>query len=263
MFIIKLGGSVITDKLHKSTFEKARTRRLVSEIKEAGKRTTIVCGAGSFGHILAKEHNLHEGYRNEEQLKALAEVQRDVRELNVMVMNAFLEEGINPVSLAPSSFLINDNGNIKSIDPSPFKRYFDLGFTPITFGDVVLDEALKFSICSGDSLMLELAKAFKPEKAIFVANVDGIFDSDPHVNKNAELLPVVDEEMLSTIKKSESSVDDVTGSIFGKLEVMFELAAFGTETIILNGMVESRLKDALRGKVVTCTKVLKRQKGGH
>ena len=91
MFIIKFGGSVITNKGRKNTFEKARIQRLASEISGAGKSTIIVHGAGSFGHILAKEFSLHEGFKSKEQIRALTEVQRDVKKLNLMVLDAFLD----------------------------------------------------------------------------------------------------------------------------------------------------------------------------
>ena len=257
MFIIKLGGSIITDKKRKNTFEKARVEHLVSEIKDAGKRTIIVHGAGSFGHILAKRYELHKGFKSRDQLPVLAEVKSDVKNLNLMVLNAFREQGINAISLAPSAFLINRNGEIKGMDSNLFKKYFDIGFTPITFGDVVLDEALKFSICSGDQLMLELARAFKPEKVIFVTNVDGVFNLDPKSGKDVELLPLVDMNIFRSLRKGESEVNDVTGSIFGKLDMMFKIAALGLETLILNGTVESRLRDALLGKEVICTRIVK------
>lgn len=256
MFIIKLGGSVITDKKRKNTFKKARVEHLVSEIKDANKRTIIVHGAGSFGHILAKRYELQKGFKNQDQLPVLAEVQSDVKNLNLMVLNAFRDQGIDAVSLAPSAFLINRNGEIKSMDSNLFKKYFDIGFTPITFGDVVLDEALKFSICSGDQLMLELARAFKPERVIFVTNVDGVFTLDPKSGKDVELLPVVDMNTFRSLKKGESEVNDVTGSIFGKMDMMFKIAALGLETLILNGNAESRLRDALLGKEVICTRIV-------
>jgi isopentenyl phosphate kinase len=256
MFLIKFGGSVITDKRNKNTFEYERTASLVSEIKEAGKRTVIVHGAGSFGHILAKKHRLYMGYKDQEQIKALAEVQKDVKNLNMMVLSSFREQGLSAVSLAPSAFLVNENGEIKSMDSTLFLKYFDLGFIPITFGDVVIDNKLKFSICSGDQLMLELAKVFKPEKVIFVADVDGIFPSDPATGGNPVLLPVMDEATFSSLKKGESEVDDVTGSIYGKLEIMFKIAAMGHEAVILNGNVENRLKDTLLNREVTCTRIM-------
>jgi len=256
MFIIKLGGSVITDKRRKNTFEKVRTQHLVSEIRDAGKKTIIVHGAGSFGHILAKKYKLHKGFKNSHQIKALAEVQKDVKTLNLMVLSAFQDQGFNAVSLAPSAFLLNENGAVKSFDSDLFKKYLDMDLTPITFGDVVLDGALKFSICSGDQLMLELARVFKPEKVIFVTDVDGVFSSDPKLNKNAEILPVMDEKTFSQIKKSKSNVDDVTGSIYGKMEIMFKIASFGVETQIINGTADSRLRDALLSKDIICSRVV-------
>ncbi|UCE72979.1 MAG: isopentenyl phosphate kinase family protein [Methanomassiliicoccales archaeon] len=255
MFIIKFGGSVITDKRRKNTFDAARTGRLVSEINLAHKKTIVVHGAGSFGHILAKKFELHMGFKKQEQIRALAEVQRDVKELNLMVLNAFLENEISAVSLAPSAFLLNENGLVKSMEPSLMKGYFDMGITPISFGDVVLDEALKFSICSGDQLMLEFARAFHPEKAIFVADIDGIFTSDPAADPNAELIPVINGDSFPAVKKTESTVDDVTGGIFGKLDIMFKIAALGVETLIVNGTVENRLKDALSDKEVISTRI--------
>jgi isopentenyl phosphate kinase len=262
MILIKLGGSVITAKRSKYSFEKSTTLRLVSEIAETDKSVIIVHGAGSFGHILAKEYELHKGYSDPDQIHAVAEVQRDVRHLNFMVLNAFLENGFNAVSLAPSTYLINENKAIKTINLDAFRRYLDLDITPITFGDVVLDDALKFSICSGDLLMLELAKAFNPEKVLFVADVDGIFSSDPASDDDAHLLEVVNEDSFSKIKKTRTEVDDVTGSIFGKVEIMFKIAALGYETLILNGTVDDRLKDAVMGNDITCTRIISKAQGG-
>ena len=255
MFIVKFGGSVITDKTKKYTFEKTTTSRLVSEIADSAKKTLVVHGAGSFGHILAKEHELHKGFKDNSQIKAVSKVQRDVRHLNLMVLNTFLENGIDAVSLAPSSFLTNKSGRIERMDFASFRRFFEMGFTPITFGDVVLDDDLKFSICSGDHLMLELARAFKPKAVIFVTDVDGIYSSDPSSTEEARLLQVVNEDSLEHIKKGESRVDDVTGSIFGKLDVMFQIAALGLKTIIINGTVENRLNDALKGEDILCTRI--------
>lgn len=256
MFLVKFGGSVITDKRRKYYFDKITTARLVLEIKNYAKNTIIVHGAGSFGHILAKKHELHEGFKNPNQIKAVSEVQRDVRHLNLMVLNTFLENGIDAVSLAPGSFLANKDGKIAKADITPFKKYFDMGFTPITFGDVVIDDELKFSICSGDQLMLKLARTFKPKAVIFVTDVDGIYSSDPSSTKEAKLLRVVNEDSLKHIKRGESNVDDVTGSIFGKLDVMFQIAGLGLKTIIINGTQENRLRDALMGEDIICTRIL-------
>ena len=102
--------------------------------------------------------------------------------------------------------------------------------------------------------MLELAKVFRPELVVFVADVDGIFTGDPNSDKDAQLLPTVDKKVLSSIGESDGKVDDVTGSILGKSKIMLEIAAHGMDTLILNGNVKNRLRDALMGRDVLCTK---------
>lgn len=261
MFVIKFGGSVITDKKIKHTFLNKRAAQLAFELKESAKRSIVVHGAGSFGHILAKEFELHKGYLYDKQIPALASVQKDVKDLNLRVLNTFIEAQIPSVSLAPSAFLTHKNGEITGMDMELFKRYFKLGLTPISFGDVVLDDALKFSICSGDQLMLEFARAFLPEKVIFVADVDGIFETDPQSKENPKLIPVLSQDMLASIGKEKSRVDDVTGGIFGKMEYMFKIADLGIKTIIINGTVENRLRDALLGEDVISTKIVSNKKG--
>ena len=56
MILIKFGGSVITDKSRYRTFNADVVRRLCKEIRDSGERVIVVHGAGSFGHVLAKEH---------------------------------------------------------------------------------------------------------------------------------------------------------------------------------------------------------------
>ena len=69
MYIIKLGGSVITDKSKESFFKKEIMNNLSKEIKKANKRCIIIHGAGSFGHILAKKYKLNNGFIHNNQLK--------------------------------------------------------------------------------------------------------------------------------------------------------------------------------------------------
>ena len=53
MILIKLGGSVITDKKEYRKFNRDIVARLCSEIKDSGEDVIVVHGAGSFGHVIA------------------------------------------------------------------------------------------------------------------------------------------------------------------------------------------------------------------
>lgn len=254
--LVKLGGSVITDKGRLRTFREDACRRLAGELRAWDGVITLVHGAGSFGHILAKEHRLHEGFRDEGQLKQVALVQRDVRELNVRVLEALIDSGVRAVSVPPAATASFDRGSVARFDPALFDKMIGLGFAPVTFGDVVPDESMRFSICSGDLMMEELARHLKPKKAVFCADVDGVFTGDPKQDRNAELIPVLDREAICGMKGSESVSADVTGSIHGKLERMLAIAEHCEKCIILNGDVPGRLEGALRDEEMPSTTVL-------
>ena len=206
MNIIKLGGSVITNKSEYKSLDSDTLQRLVDELPKED--FILVHGAGSFGHILAKKYDLTNGLKDNQ--KGFAEVHRDVINLNSKVIDVLLQRGLNAISIPPNAFYMN--GKTFSFDL--FDRYLKSGFIPVTFGDVVLDIEKGMSICSGDYLVLELAKHYSPDKVIFVSDVDGVYDKNPKIYEDAKLLKEYEDA------KFEEAVDDVTGSLKAKVEVM-------------------------------------------
>ena len=62
--VIKLGGGLITDKGSMKKFDSDSVERIadsISSIVEMGVPVIVVHGAGSFGHLLAKEWSISEG----------------------------------------------------------------------------------------------------------------------------------------------------------------------------------------------------------
>src|SRR5437667_12561081 len=103
-----------------------------------------------------------------------------------------------------------------------------MGFTPVTFGDVVRDLRRGVSICSGDLMMLELARAFRPNRAVFAAVVAGLFTADPKLRRSALLLEWGGPKRLGQIESSDRSRTAVTGGIEGRARRMCETAASAT-----------------------------------
>ncbi|MEM0448329.1 MAG: isopentenyl phosphate kinase [Methanomassiliicoccales archaeon] len=253
--LVKLGGSVITDKATYRRFDQRSMERLAKEIACASHEVFLVHGAGSYGHLLAAEHRLHEGYQERTQLEGLSRVHMDVRELNLMVMRCLNNAGVSAVSLPPGAMGLMKNGELVRMDIEMFRLYHDLGLLPVTFGDVMLDMERGFGICSGDQLMFILAKEFRPKRVIFCADVDGVFTSDPALDRDAKLLETIDRSTLEKIPRT-SRVTDVTGSIYAKLEFMLRLADLGLETLVINGRVPGRLEAAIKGEKVKGSVVL-------
>ena len=119
MILIKLGGSVVTDKSKVATARHDVIDRLAQEIAQAPGKKLIVHGGGSFGHIKAKEHNLHLGFTEDSQRDGICMVQKDMRDLNRMIEDGFHKAKV-PVASIPAgakyiaSFMINLLLNNKS-----------------------------------------------------------------------------------------------------------------------------------------------------
>ena len=252
---MKLGGSVLTDKARLRTPRRATIRRLAAELATIRQPLLVVHGAGSYGHILARRHKLNEGGVSASKRVAATRVQQDVKELDGIVVNAFIEAGIAAIPIPPSAVLSLNDGMVVTADLTPFLEFSSMGFTPVTFGDVVRDLRRGVAVCSGDVMMLELARAFRPERAVFATDVDGLFTADPKRRRDASLLEVVRPKDLEGIEFSTATRTDVTGSIEGKVRRMFEIAEHVGECLIVNGNVKNRVRDALRGRRVVGTRV--------
>jgi len=259
MYIIKLGGSVITDKTKENCFKQEIADNLVKQIKKSNKEAIIIHGAGSFGHIIADKYKLNEGHKSVDQLIGFSLTLGMVQKLNSLVLDSLHNVGIPAVSIPPHSCLMLNNHNPLSFNHIIFRDYLEEGFTPVIFGDVVLDKQLGFSICSGDLLMLLLAEKLKPEKIIFVIDEDGIYTSNPKQDKNAELIESTTIDKINEFITSKDKHADVTGGMQGKIRTIKKIARLGIDTILLNGNKPDRLFKVLIGEKTRCTNI----SGGH
>lgn len=252
MILIKLGGSVITDKTQYRTFNRETVSRLCREIKESGESVLIVHGAGSFGHVIAKEYSLQNGLVDFRQVPAVAKVQYDVRELNLMVINELIQNGIPAMSVPPGSCFVMVNGKLMIDNPEVIRASMHIGIMPVMFGDVVFDRSKGFGICSGDQIMEIFCEMFSPTKVIFVSDVDGLYDKDPKTNDDAELLSEVTSDLLDKVS-SKGTADDVTGGVRAKMEAMLRMTTSERACILVNGSVPGRLYSLLKGETVIST----------
>lgn len=243
---MKLGGSVITDKSVYRTPRLDVLVRLALEIAASRERIVLVHGAGSYGHVLAKKHDLLQGDDGTIARRlGAAKVHADVRELQSLVLAALADVGLPGMSVSTYDVARLTSGQISSFAYEPIHETIARDFMPVMSGDVALDQARGFGILSGDVLMVELARAVRPKRAIFVTDVDGIFDRDPR-EPGATLLPRID--LRTDVRTTESAVPDITGSMASKLARAREVAKTGVPVHVVNGLVDGRLADALAGK---------------
>ncbi len=252
MILIKLGGSVITDKSQYKKFNKEQTARLCREIAESGRSVMIVHGAGSYGHVLAKRYAIQNGLVDFAQVSPAAMVHHDAMELGLLITSELMAVGIPAASLSPGSCFVMDEGRLVVNDDEVIRRMSHVGIMPVTHGDVVMDRQKGFAIVSGDELMEVMARIFNPERIVFVSDIDGLYDSNPKENPEARMIPEVTQEILDGVS-SDEDVDDVTGGVRNKMEAMLRMCSPDRDCVLVNGTVPGRLLSLLKGEEVTCT----------
>lgn len=254
--IIKLGGSLITNKNEAFSAREPLINKLCLEISKIKRKIIVVHGAGSFGHPIAKKYDLHLGFKNKDQLKGFIETKIKLQLLNKIIIDYLVKYNVLALTFPPSAFILAENGKIKKITVKPLVNALKLGFTPVLHGDIVFDEALGFSIISGDQIIANLAPKIKVEKVIFGCDVDGVFTSDPKKDPEAKLIPVINSGNFKNVLKmiEQLKVADVTGGMKGKLIECLSLAKKGIESVIINLTKPENLTAFLNGTPIPCTR---------
>ncbi|MCD6458877.1 MAG: isopentenyl phosphate kinase family protein [Thermoproteales archaeon] len=254
--IIKLGGSAITNKERRYEVRRKVVERIAKEVKILSKnyKLVLVHGGGSFGHPTAKEYNIHLGYFSNHQLIGYSKVRYFMTQLNQIILEYFIKSGVPAVTLHTSNILKANDGKISSFNIELLIEYMKMGFTPVVYGDAVLDEKRGFSIISGDQIVSYLAIRLKPIKVILGTDVDGIYTGNPKKDSNAKLVKTLKISKLITIKADKPMID-VTGGIVAKIDEMRKVVKAGIPVIIGN-IVSGNLIDLVEEKTPKYTKII-------
>ena len=179
MILIKLGGSIITNKEKPLSPRKKTIDKILKEIGKIKEPVIIVHGGGSYGHYWSVKYDMHTK-PGKTIPKGVAIVKNSMVELNKIILDSAVKNRINSYCLPPTDFM-NGNKSIKSkiLTISDIAKS---GLTPITFGDALWFGQKKSYILSGDVIMTTIAKILKPRLSLFVLDVDGVY-SDLKTNK--------------------------------------------------------------------------------
>lgn len=257
--IVKLGGSVITDKRRPFVVKQVTLRRLARELATAKEPLVIVHGGGSFGHPLASKYELAEGYKNKNQLMGLSHTHRAMERLNAHIIDALQKAGLPAIAIQPSACAVVDGGRIQSMELAPVKKLLELGMVPVLYGDAVPDLSKGMSILSGDQLVAELTRELGAGRVILATDVDGVYATNPKRNKKVELIREINPTNWPSIERRLVSIVagvDVTGGMVNKVKELLALAERGVEAEIINATKPRILRRAISGERGLGTRVM-------
>src|SRR5579864_4916879 len=242
--LLKLGGSLLTEKTEVDAVRPAVLARLAAEIAESaaadgtpavaggpaaaaavaaaglrGAPLVLAHGSGSFGHVAARRHGIAAGLHGAAQLPGVSLTQERAAALHWQVCAALAVAGLHPFSLAPSSSVVAAGGRPLAIAVEPLLLALARGLLPVLYGDVVLDREQGVAICSTerlfDLLAGQLAAAgVRVRHVLWLGETDGVYDAA------GRTVPRLDAAGLAALQKrpgggavSGAAGADVTGGM--------------------------------------------------
>ncbi len=236
--ILKLGGSVVTDKAGDCAVRNDRIAECAGEIaRRPGVQVVLVHGAGSCGHPQAHRHRLDQGVPPGD-LAGIPETHHAVADLNRTVVDALRRAGREAVGYPSPRPLRGGRGEAPAPGLAAGRPHALPGPDPRAPWRRRDGHRPGASIVSGDQLVSSLARALSPDRVGLATDVPGVLGGDGAV--------------VGRIRRGEgkglaggSRNTDVTGGMEGKFEELLALADAGIGSSIFHA---SRIGDFLDGR---------------
>ena len=235
MILIKLGGSIITNKEKPLSAKRKTIDNLARNLKKIDESIIIVHGGGSYGHYWSVKYDMHTKEQKYD-LRGVAIVKNSMIELNKIVLDLLLKNKLNPYCLPPTDFMSGNKPILKKIQE--IKKIAETGLIPVTYGDALWFGQKKTYILSGDKIMTHLAKILKPRLCIFALNENGLYSD------------LKSKKLIYELKKEHPSISsnkmDVTGGMTRKVEEASKISRVGINVFFVNGNKPERIVKAIK-----------------
>ncbi len=237
MILIKLGGSIITNKEKPLSVRRKAIDNISKSLKKIKEPIGIVHGGGSYGHYWSVKYDMHTKEKRYDP-KGVSIVKNSMIELNKIILDSMLKNKLNPYNLPPTDFMHGNMPIVKKV--KEIEKISKSDLVPVTFGDALWFGQRKTYILSGDRIMSIIAKTLKPKLCIFALNEDGLYSD----LKTKKLIYELSSQQ-PLISKNEM---DVTGGMTRKVEEATKISKMGINVFFVNGNKPERIVNAIKNK---------------
>lgn len=259
IILVKIGGSLITDKQKPFTLKEEALEKICSEIKLAlgvNKSIIIGHGGGSFPHFPAKKYQTHLGVKDATSYRGIVEVADAAARLNRIVVEKLMEKQVNAISINPSSILLSNNKQLDSLCIESIEEIITHSLVPVVYGDVIIDRSIGCTIFSTERVLGAIglalqSKGFVIERIIHCGQTNGVYD------ENGNTIPLITKDTIDRYRSAlgGSGGIDVTGGMIHKVEESLALASRGIPGLIIDGVDKGSLSQAIFDKPVIGTRI--------
>ncbi len=257
MILIKLGGSVITDKSVPLSFSKDVVYKMGEAIYGLSESEPVILvhGGGSFGHYYSVQYDMHTKPRRY-SLDGFAIVRNSMVKLNSLILDVLAQCGLRTYCCPPSVLVYSNDapyhdGSITNKYNAIPERVQELqtiaksGMCPVLYGDAMWHKDKMSYILSGDVIMSMLSEMLHPRLAVFTMDVDGLYTS----MESKKIIPKVDAQRLAEFNiTDDTQKNDVTGGMVRKVRAATEISSNGADVFFVNGKKPDRLTNILHNK---------------
>lgn len=242
--VIKIGTSTLTylnGNLNVHMFESLC--KVIADIKNAGNEVIIV----SSGAIALGRSKLCLKERPADIPTKQAAAAVGQCELMCFYDRAFSQyhHTVAQVLITAEDF---ESGDRRENFGNTMRRLLDFGVLPVINENDTVATA-EISVGDNDTLSALTAVNIGADLLVLLSDIDGLYSADPHIDKNAKLISVVDEITPELEKKAGGSVSGVgTGGMATKIHAAKLCMAAGCGMVIANGAAPEVLYDIVAGK---------------
>lgn len=239
--VVKVGTSTLTYEHGTMNLKLIdRLSMVLSDLRNQGKEIILV-SSGAQGIALGKL-GLAEKPKDTKGKQAIAAVGQC--ELMYLYDNLFDNYGIIVAQMLLTKTIIENPERKKNVE-NTFEKLISMGVVPIVNeNDTVAIDELELEIGENDSLSAIVATFAHADLLVILSDIDGLYNSDPHKNPDAKLIPVVTEidEHITDIAGGAGSALG-TGGMATKINAAKIANDAGIDMIIMNGNNPDKLYD--------------------
>ena len=245
--VVKVGTSTLAHPTGRQNIQRMeRLCKVLSDLKNAGHEVILV----SSGAIAMGVGKLNLPGRPADMPTKQAAAAIGQCELMYFYDKLFTEYNHTVAQLLITAPDIAEGGVRKENFHNTLERLLDLGALPvINENDTISTDEIV--IGDNDTLSATVAATVRAELLILLSDIDGLYDSDPHENPNARLIPVVerlDDHIRALAGGSGSSLG--TGGMVTKLQAAQIATEAGCEMVIANGWNPELLYGIAAGEAI-------------
>jgi glutamate 5-kinase len=246
--VVKVGTSTIaynTGNLNIRAMR--RLTRILSDVKNSGKEIILVSsGAVGLGRGLL---GIKEKPVDIPTKQACASVGQC--ELMHIYDDMFGKYSVTVGQILLTRNVLTRSESIENVK-NAFNRLLELGVIPIVNeNDTVAVDELIPGYGENDTLAAIVAKIVEADLFVIMSDINGLYDSDPHTNPNAKIIPIVediDEHIEEIASGAKSSLG--TGGMATKINAAKISTSSNIPMLIMNGSDPEELYNLFDNKLI-------------